>query len=73
MCIPFSTEKLLIMCFIHDNNYFNKKSELFNKCKYINNIFTKEGQEIKLIADLLSLIYEGTAVRKFVLVRHCLL
>ena len=36
MCILCLTEKLWIINFIHDNNYFNKKSELINKCRHFN-------------------------------------
>ena len=35
ICILCLTEELWIINFIHDN-YFNKKSELINKCRHIN-------------------------------------
>ena len=41
MCILCLTEKLWIINFIHDSNYFNKNSELVNKCKHINKCLLK--------------------------------
>ena len=56
MCILCLTEKLWIINVIHNNNYLNKQSELINKCRHINKFFIKECQEMKLIADLHSLM-----------------
>ena len=41
MYILCLTEKFWIINFIHDNNYFNKKSELMNKCRHFSKFFLK--------------------------------